>query len=152
MPSTYDLEQVIKKIPETQNTAISETPKNYEITNDDFMSSSKNFWKGHESGKYRSSHDSGIISGSYNNQAPTLDSLFALITFAIKTCIQNHATIEDRDISDFELQYKNLTLAQKLLSDKFQRSFKNNIDGDELFSYIHGMINFFINKNIRKEK
>jgi hypothetical protein len=148
--TNYATEQFIERIPEVPNTAFVGSAPAREILNDDFMTCSKNFWRIHESGKYRLNYDAGMINGTYNKLYPSLETLFQLITSAVKVQVQTMAIAEDKEASNLELHLKNLELAQDMVCEKMSESFKNDIDGQALMSYIHGMLNNFVNKNIRK--
>lgn len=144
------IDEFAKKIPDAKNPTFEATAKPVEARNDDFQLCATNFWKSFQGGKYRVNYETGCINGTYNTQFPTIDAMFLFFMSALKNTIQTMGTIEDKKTTDFDMYFKNLELAQKLLSEKIDKDFEKDVDGVAMLGYLHGTINNFVNQNIKK--
>jgi hypothetical protein len=141
---------IANKIPSVPNTAFAATVVPVPAPSPDFMSTSKAFWNTFDNGKYAMTYNTGVIAGTYNTQRATLDCLFGFFIGALRKHAITMSTIEDVKTTDLDLYFKNLEISHQLLRDKFEGLFKNDVDGIEILSYIHGTINKFVNQNINK--
>lgn len=148
--SQRTLEDAIKDIPFVNNKAISNTPKITEDTIKEFHKISSNFWKYYESGKYKTTYDSGSIRGTYGSNRTDITTIFSQFLTAIKESLEHLASEDDTELSEFKPFFDNLLLAEELLNEKIKSFFKKDVDGLRLISYIHGSLNAHINKNIKE--
>ena len=149
VPSTVaDAEAFIEKIPEVPNKAIQGVMPTDAIPDLDYCKPAENFWKYRENGTYLPPYSAGKIAGTYNSRRASLNEIFAMYMSTLKYAIDKIAIEEDKETGEFEQYFKNLQLAQTLLDDKLKKFFDNNVDGMDAVSYIHGMLNNFIEKRI----
>lgn len=154
-PITYsgipaELQAIVEKIPTVSNQAIQADEKTDGIPDMDFSKASGEFWRYHDAGKHTMVYVTGKVAGSYNKRQPSMDVLFSIYMLTVRNAIQNLASLDGTELSAFEPYFKNLQLAQELLSEKLSTSFKKSVDGEAIFAYVHGMLNTFVEKNINK--
>ena len=149
--SEESLKILTDKIPSVPNTAFVPTVVPSAPLVDDFMGSSKVFWRKFENGKYTVSFDTGAIAGTYNTQRANIDSIFGFFIATLRKTAHSMSVSEDKKATDLDLYFKALETSEQLLRNKFDELFENDVDGLEMLSYIHGMINTFVNKNMKKD-
>lgn len=150
-PIQKDVDEIMENIPEVRNTAQLANPIKKVECASDFMQPSKNFWMQLEGGKYLTKYNAGVINGTYNSQVPNFKSMFNIILNAYKNAVADMGLDEDVKTDSMNLYFKNMELSEELFEENINKIFKNNVDGIALLSYIHGMLNNYINKNITKD-
>lgn len=142
------LNKILEKIPTVPNMAIAPVVAPVIPPSDDFVKSSSEFWKLLENGKYRIGYDSGVINGSFNSQFATIDSIFGLFMSTLKRSVQVMGVTADKKTTDIDIYFKNLELAEKMLNEKINEMFKNEVDGVAILAYLHGTINNYIEQRM----
>lgn len=143
--------EFLNEIPSVPSSAINPTPTSKPELSIEFSKPAKNFWGRHQYGKYSNAYNSGEIHSSFNKKRLTIESVFDIFLSAIRATVEHSAQSKDIDVSSLQNHYKNLKLAETLYSERVDELLKKDVDMGHLLSYIHGMINSLIDKNITKE-
>jgi len=146
-----DIPNFLKEAPSVPNTSIQPDVPVSQILQQDFLTTSKNFWSTARSGEFGSMYIGGEVAATYNKLPPSLETLSLMYLNSIKAVVRSNEDLDSADLVELEMYYKNLELAQNLLAQKLHKISNKSIDGFSLMAYIHGMINKFINVNIKEK-